>query len=79
MLAFKGPAQPSPNLGDALNEGYTYLEVCCLGCDTHRTAALDIVRRPKATPIHELDRYRCVVMRMSGAIWWRCGGQDFRE
>jgi hypothetical protein len=32
MLAFKGPAQPSPTLGDALNAGYTYLEVRCLGC-----------------------------------------------
>ena len=32
----------------------------CLGCDTHQTVALDIVRRPKATPVHELERYmRC--------------------
>lgn len=31
-----------------------------LPCDTHRTVALGIVRRPKATPIHELERYmRC--------------------
>jgi hypothetical protein len=60
MLAFQGPAQPSPALGDALNAGYRYLEVKCLGCDTHQTVALDIVRRPKATPIHELERYmRC--------------------
>jgi hypothetical protein len=56
MLAFKGPAQPSPTLGDALNAGYIYLEVRCLGCDTHQTVALDIVRRPKTTPIHELER-----------------------
>src|SRR3954468_8270698 len=60
MLGFQGPAQPSPTLGDALNAGYRYLEVRCLGCDTHQTVALDIVRRPKATPIHELERYmRC--------------------
>src|SRR5471030_2478172 len=60
MLGFKGPAQPSPSLGDALNAGYLYLEVRCLGCDTHQTVALNIVRRPKATPIHELERYmRC--------------------
>jgi hypothetical protein len=53
-------AQPSPTLGDALNAGYGYLEVRCLGCDTNQTVALDIVRRPKATPIHELERYmRC--------------------
>ena len=60
MLGFRGPAPPSPTLGDALNAGYLYLEVRCLGCDTHQTVALDIVRRPKATPVHELERYmRC--------------------
>jgi hypothetical protein len=60
MLGFRGPAQPSPTLGDALNAGYLYLEVRCLGCDMHQTVALDVVRRPKTTPIHELERYmRC--------------------
>jgi hypothetical protein len=60
MLGFQGPAQPSPALGDALNAGYGYLEVRCLGCDAHQTIALDIVRRPKTTPIRELERYmRC--------------------
>src|SRR6476619_1925828 len=60
MLGFQGPAQPSPALGDALNAGYRYLAVKCLGCNTHQTVALDIVRRPKSTPIHELERYmRC--------------------
>jgi len=60
MLGFQGPAQPSPALGDALNAGCRYLEVKCLGCDTHQTVSLDIVRRPKATPVHELERYmRC--------------------
>src|SRR6204780_2748147 len=46
MLGFKGPAQPSSTLGDALNAGYLYLEVRCLGCDTHQTVALNIVPRP---------------------------------
>jgi hypothetical protein len=60
MLGFRGPAQPSPTLGDALNAGYSFLEVHCLGCDTHQTVDLTIVRRPKTTPIHELERYmRC--------------------
>jgi hypothetical protein len=36
MLGYKGPAQPSPTIGDALNAGYQYLEVRCLGCDTHQ-------------------------------------------
>ena len=60
MLGFQGPAQPSRTLGDAINAGFGYLEVKCLGCNTHQTAALDIVRRPKTTLVHELERYmRC--------------------
>ena len=50
MLGFNGPAQPSPMLGDALNAGYRYLEVRCLGCDTNQTVVFDIVRRPNANP-----------------------------
>jgi hypothetical protein len=57
MLSYKGHAQPSPALVDALNAGFPYLEVRCLGCDTHQTVALTVVRRPKTTPIHELQRY----------------------
>ena len=60
MIGYQGPAQPSPTLGDAINAGYHYLEVKCFGCNTHQTVALDIVRRPKATPVHKLERYmRC--------------------
>jgi hypothetical protein len=60
MLGYKGPAQPSPTIADAINAGCGYLEVHCLGCETHQTIALDIIRRPKTTPIHELERYmRC--------------------
>lgn len=84
MLGYKGPAQPSPMLGDALNAGYSYLEVRCLGCDTHQTVALDIVRRPKATtPIYELERYmrckNCSELQgrpfklLSAATLWPCG------
>ena len=32
MLGYKGPSRPSPALGDAINAGYHYLEVRCLGC-----------------------------------------------
>jgi hypothetical protein len=31
MLGYKGSAQPLAALGDALNAGYGYLEVRCLG------------------------------------------------
>lgn len=60
MLACQGPAQPSPTLGDALNAGYGFLEVKCLGCDTSQTIDLSTVRRAKSTPVHELERHmRC--------------------
>lgn len=63
MLGYKGPAQPSPTIGDAINAGYSYLEVRCLGCDTNQTVVLDIVRRPETTPIHELERYMQGLLR----------------
>src|SRR5258708_5634706 len=60
MLGFQGPAQPSPRAGRRDHAGFGYLEVKCLGCNTHQTVALDTVRRAKTTPIHELERYmRC--------------------
>ena len=59
MLGYKGPAQPSSTLGDALNAGYGYLEVRCLACNNHQTVALDIVRRAKSTAVLELERYMC--------------------
>ena len=54
MLGFQRPAQPSPALGDAIDAGYGYLEVKCLGCNTHQTVALDIVRRPRRSAAHDL-------------------------
>jgi hypothetical protein len=36
MLGYKGPAQPSPTLGDALNAGYLYLEVPLLDHELRR-------------------------------------------
>jgi hypothetical protein len=79
MLGYKGPAQPSPTLGDALNAGFIHREVRCLGCDTHQTVALDIVRRPKTTPVHELGTLHalqkiargCAAIRTSAVIWSR--------
>ena len=43
MLGFQGPAQPSPALGEAINAGFGYLEVKCLGCNTHQTVALTLL------------------------------------
>jgi hypothetical protein len=79
----QGAAQPSPTLGDARNAEHLYLEVRCLGCDTHPTVALDIVRRPETTPIHELERYMrckdCSEVRGGYPYKGAAANQDFIE
>ena len=60
MEGYGGPAQPSPPVGDALNAGFRYLEVKCAGCNTHNTVDLTTLRRPRETPIWQLEqRMRC--------------------
>jgi len=57
MLGHKGPAQPSPTIGDTLNGGYGYLEVCCVGCDASQMVALDIIRQPETMPCSKMRGY----------------------
>jgi hypothetical protein len=47
--------------------GYLYLEPRCLGSETHQTVALDIVRPPKTTLIHELERLHALQALLGGA------------
>src|SRR6187200_1065042 len=61
MLGFQGPAQPSPAFGDAINAGFGYLEVKCLGCNTHQTVALDIP-----------DAFKAVLTRMNHDACGHC-------
>jgi hypothetical protein len=68
MLGFQGPAQQSPTLGDAINAGYGYLEVKCLGCNTHPTAALDIVRRPQRRSMNWSATCAAASAPMSGTM-----------
>lgn len=78
MLGYKGPAQPSPTIGDAINAGFLYLEVRCLGCDTNQTVALEIIRRPRRRPCMNSNATcdaritrNCEAMRTSEAPLWR--------
>lgn len=57
MLGYRGPAQPSPTIADALNARLSFLEVKCLGCEAHSTVDLTIVCWPKETPVHEFERW----------------------
>ena len=85
MLGFQGPARPSPALGDALNAGYSYLEVKCLGCNTQQTFALNSVRRPERRQFTNWSATRAARNarnfrggRSSAVIWWRCGRLRFQ-
>jgi predicted Zn-ribbon and HTH transcriptional regulator len=60
MLGFRGPAQPSSTLGDALNAGYLSLEVRCSRLRLAPDRCARCGPQAKSTPIHELERYmRC--------------------
>jgi hypothetical protein len=57
MEGYGGPAQPSPPIGDALNAGrFLYLEVKGAGCNTHSAVDLTTLRRPRETPIWQLEQ-----------------------
>src|SRR3954466_1908545 len=53
--AYGGPAQPSPTIGQCLNGGLGCLEVECKRCKTRASLPLDAIRRPRTTPIWNLE------------------------
>jgi hypothetical protein len=55
MEGFGGPAQPSPTIAQCLSGGYGWLEVMCHRCETRASLPLDVVRRPRDTPIWKLE------------------------
>ena len=58
--ATPAPHDPPRPIGDALNAGFRYLEVKCADCNTHSTVDLTTLRRPRETPIWQLEqRMRC--------------------
>jgi hypothetical protein len=55
MEGYGGPAQPSPTIGQCLNGGLGWLEVECNRCKTRASLPLDAIRRPRETPIWNLE------------------------
>jgi hypothetical protein len=51
----RGPAQPSPTIGQCLNGGLAWLEVECNRCKTRASLPLDAIRRPRDTPIWKME------------------------
>jgi hypothetical protein len=86
MLSFKGPAQPSPSLGDALNAGFLYLEVSVASVVTpikpwRSTLFAGRRRRPSTnwnvTCAAKTVR-RFAATPISAAILSRCGPRKFQ-
>ena len=58
MLGFKGPAQPSPSLGDALNAEYLYLRSCLADasdCGVEHRPPAEGDAHPRTGTIHALQ------------------------
>lgn len=79
MLGFRGPAQPSPTLGDALNAGYLYLDATLIR--RSRSMWCDGRRRRRSTSwsatcaVRTVRRYGAILT--NGAIWSHCGRTRF--
>jgi phage FluMu protein Com len=60
MWADGGPIDPSPTIDQAVNGGYSWLEIECSRCKTRRDVDLAALRHPPNTFIHDLaSRLRC--------------------
>src|SRR3954452_13732270 len=55
MEGYGGPAQPSPTIAQCLNGGMRWLEVECTGSRARASLPLDLTRRPRDTPIWQLE------------------------
>jgi hypothetical protein len=60
MWADGEPIDPSPTIDQAVNGGYSWLEIECSRCKTKRDVDLAALRHPPTTSVHDLaGRLRC--------------------
>lgn len=60
MWADGGPIDPSPTIDQAVNGGYSSLEIECSRCKTKRDVDLVTLRHSPTTSVHDLaSRLRC--------------------
>src|SRR6185437_11665105 len=60
MWADGEPIDPSPTIDQAVNGGYSWLEIECSRCKTKRHVDLAALRHPPTTSVHDLaGRLRC--------------------
>lgn len=54
MLADGGPIDPSPTIDQAINGGYSWLEIECSRCKMKRDVDMAALRHPPTTFVHDL-------------------------
>jgi hypothetical protein len=60
MWADGGPIDPSPSIDQAVNGGYSWIEIECSRCKTRRDVDLAALSHPPTTAVHDLaGRLRC--------------------
>jgi hypothetical protein len=59
---YGGPAQPSPTIGQCLNNGLGWLEVECNRCKTRASLPLDAIRRPRDADLEAGGRAKMPVV-----------------
>src|SRR5213080_1064935 len=55
MEAYRGPAQPSPTIGQCINGRLGWLEVECHRCKTRASLPPADIRRPRDTPTWKIE------------------------
>lgn len=61
------PTDPSPTINQAINGGFSWLEIECSRCKTAKSVDLCTLRRPPTTCVHDLvGRLRCKKCALSG-------------
>ncbi|MGY3610399.1 hypothetical protein [Bradyrhizobium sp. Leo121] len=77
MWADGEPIDPSPTIDQAVNGGFTWLEIECSRCKTRRDVDLAALPHPPTTFVHDLARRACRLhggphtSRRSSAGWPR--------
>jgi phage FluMu protein Com len=67
MWADGGPVDPSPSIDQAINGGYSWLEIRCSRCKTPRAVDLAALTHVATTCVHDLaGRLRCVKCGKAG-------------
>ncbi|MDA9445655.1 MULTISPECIES: hypothetical protein [unclassified Bradyrhizobium] len=60
MWADGGPIDPSPTIDQAINGGYSWLQIECSRCKAARDVDMAALRHPPTTFVHDLaSRLRC--------------------